>query len=237
MLTLLLYVLIVGLVAAVLFLLAGAVFGRAEELGPLPEGTTATVLPAAGIAGADVRSLRFQQVVRGYKAAEVDWALARLAERIDELQHELALARAGQEGPLPATAGPTADGRQAVGPAQGAWPGTDTAQGAWSGTGTAQGGPLGAGPAAGGRSVGATPDSWTDAGSTPDARNGTGSGSQPAVPAVSRPGTGEVPAPAQNGAFRTGEFAAPRTGDFPAAVPEHPARPRRITRPSEADNS
>ncbi|TQM30768.1 DivIVA domain-containing protein [Nocardia bhagyanarayanae] len=93
MLTLLLYVLIVGLVAAVLFLLASAVFGRGEELGPLPEGTTATVLPAEGITGADVRALRFQQVVRGYKAGEVDWALARLAARIDELQLQLAHAR------------------------------------------------------------------------------------------------------------------------------------------------
>ncbi|WP_406265441.1 DivIVA domain-containing protein [Nocardia sp. NBC_00881] len=94
MLTILLYVLIVGLVAAVLFLLASAVFGRSEELGPLPEGTTATLLPAGGITGADVRALRFQQVVRGYKAAEVDWALARLAARIDELQRQVAEAQA-----------------------------------------------------------------------------------------------------------------------------------------------
>lgn len=94
MLTLLGYVLIVGVVAGVLFLLASMIFGRGEELGPLPEGTTATVLPAEGITGADVRALRFQQVVRGYKAGEVDWALARLAARIDELQTELAHARA-----------------------------------------------------------------------------------------------------------------------------------------------
>ncbi|WP_067865943.1 DivIVA domain-containing protein [Nocardia shimofusensis] len=94
MLTLLGYVLIVGVVAGVLFLLASMVFGRGEELGPLPEGTTATVLPAESITGADVRALRFQQVVRGYKAGEVDWALARLAARIDELQAELAQARA-----------------------------------------------------------------------------------------------------------------------------------------------
>ncbi|MDO3645352.1 DivIVA domain-containing protein [Nocardia mangyaensis] len=96
MLTLLLYVLIVGLVAAVLFLVASAVFGRSEELGPLPEGTTATVLPAHGVTGADVRALRFQQVIRGYKADEVDWALGRLAERIDELELELAQARRWQ---------------------------------------------------------------------------------------------------------------------------------------------
>lgn len=89
MLTLLLYVLIVGLVAALLFLVASAVFGRGEELGPLPEGTTVTVLPAAGIRGSDVRALRFQQVFRGYKAGEVDWALSRLAARIDELELQL----------------------------------------------------------------------------------------------------------------------------------------------------
>lgn len=93
MLTLLLYVLFVGLTAAVLFLIASALFGRGEELGPLPEGTTATVLPAEGISGADVRALRFQQVTRGYKAGEVDWALSRLAARIDELQWELAHVR------------------------------------------------------------------------------------------------------------------------------------------------
>ncbi len=92
MLTLLLYVLIVGLVAALLFLIASAVFGRSEELGPLPEGTTATVLPIEGISGGDVRSLRFQQVLRGYKAGEVDWALARLAARIDELERQLSQA-------------------------------------------------------------------------------------------------------------------------------------------------
>lgn len=93
MLTMLLYVLIVGLVAALLFLVASALFGRSEELGPLPEGTTVTVLPAEGIDGSDVRALRFQQVFRGYKAGEVDWALTRLAARIDELERELAAAQ------------------------------------------------------------------------------------------------------------------------------------------------
>ncbi|MRH91170.1 DivIVA domain-containing protein [Nocardia sp. SYP-A9097] len=97
MLTLLLYVLIVGLVAALLFLVVSALFGRSEELGPLPEGTTATVLPAERISGADVRALRFQQVVRGYKAGEVDWALTRLAARIDELESQLAHAVSGDQ--------------------------------------------------------------------------------------------------------------------------------------------
>ena len=35
--------------------------------------------------------LRFQQVLRGYKAAEVDWALGRLAEEIDELHGRIAV--------------------------------------------------------------------------------------------------------------------------------------------------
>ena len=50
------------------------------------------------ISGADVRALRFQQVVRGYKAGEVDWALARLAARIDELQTQLAEAQSASTG-------------------------------------------------------------------------------------------------------------------------------------------
>ncbi|WP_425301312.1 DivIVA domain-containing protein [Nocardia wallacei] len=103
MLTLLLYVLIVGLVAALLFLVASAVFGRGEELGPLPEGTTATVLPVAAISGGDVRALRFQQVFRGYKAGEVDWALTRLAARIDELEAQLAAARGDRPAAHPRT--------------------------------------------------------------------------------------------------------------------------------------
>ncbi len=132
MLTLLLYVLIVGLVAALLFLVASAVFGRGEELGPLPEGTTVTVLPAAGIRGADVRALRFQQAFRGYKAGEVDWALSRLAARIDELEAQVAqhTPSTGSEDPPrygPAPQQPGAGGIGPYGPATNAtstgWPG------------------------------------------------------------------------------------------------------------------
>ncbi|MFE3023963.1 DivIVA domain-containing protein [Nocardia tengchongensis] len=110
MLTMLLYVLIVGLVAALLFLVASAIFGRSEELGPLPEGTTVTVLPVAGISGTDVRALRFQQVFRGYKAGEVDWALTRLAARIDELEGQLARATNGEAAPEEEPATPPAAG-------------------------------------------------------------------------------------------------------------------------------
>ena len=106
MLTLLLYVLIMAIIATVLFLLAAVVFGRGEELPPLPAGTTVTALPHAEISGTDVRALRFQQVVRGYKASEVDWALARLGTEIDALRAQLldaGLPAWGAAGPPPAT--------------------------------------------------------------------------------------------------------------------------------------
>ncbi len=87
--TALVYLVVMVAVAGVLFLLASVVFGRGEELAPLPAGHTAAVLPAHGVDGAAVRALRFQQVVRGYKASEVDWALERLALEIDELRAQL----------------------------------------------------------------------------------------------------------------------------------------------------
>ena len=89
MLTVLLYLLVVVVVGAVLFLVASAVFGRGESLAPIPPGATATALPVTDVTGADVRELRFQQVLRGYKTAEVDWALDRLAHEIDDLRARL----------------------------------------------------------------------------------------------------------------------------------------------------
>jgi len=86
----LIYLFVVLAVAAVVYLLAVLVFGRGEELAPLPPAATPTRLPPVGIEGADVRELRFQQVLRGYKAAEVDWALERLAGELDELHGRIA---------------------------------------------------------------------------------------------------------------------------------------------------
>lgn len=94
MTTALIYLVIVVGVGGVLFLLVSLVFGRGEELAPLPAGTTATVLPTVDVTGADVRALRFAQTVRGYKAGEVDWALGRLGNEIDTLRAELESARA-----------------------------------------------------------------------------------------------------------------------------------------------
>lgn len=89
MVTALLYLVVVAAVGALLFGLATLVFGRGEELAPLSPRTTLTSLPESDVRGDDVRALRFAQVVRGYRADEVDWALARLAAEIDGLRARL----------------------------------------------------------------------------------------------------------------------------------------------------
>ncbi|WP_418156090.1 DivIVA domain-containing protein [Actinoalloteichus caeruleus] len=90
MTTLFVYFLIVAMVAAVVFLLASLVFGRGEELAPLPPGVTPTTLPERAPTGSDVRALRFQQAVRGYRMTEVDWALAEVADELDRLRARVA---------------------------------------------------------------------------------------------------------------------------------------------------
>jgi len=107
----LVYVVVVALVAAVVYLGVALLFGRGEELAPMPPGSTPTRLPAQDLTGADVRSLRFQQTLRGYKVSEVDWALERLAGEVDVLRARLERAegRAADEraGPDPTDPAPT----------------------------------------------------------------------------------------------------------------------------------
>jgi DivIVA domain-containing protein len=86
----LLYLVVLVLVAVVLFGAASLLFGRGEQLPPLPRGTTATVLPAYGVTGADVDAVKFSQVLRGYKTSEVDWVLDRLARELEALRGQLA---------------------------------------------------------------------------------------------------------------------------------------------------
>ena len=90
----LLYLVVLFLVAVVLFGVASVVFGRGERLPPLPRATTATVLPASDVTGADVEAVRFTQTLRGYKMSEVDWVLDRLGQELDSLRGELAVLRA-----------------------------------------------------------------------------------------------------------------------------------------------
>lgn len=86
MTTALIYLLVMLLVAAVVFLLAAVVFGRGEELAPLSPGSSPTRLPAQDITGEDVRNVRYQLVLRGYKMSEVDWVMRRLGAEIDDLR-------------------------------------------------------------------------------------------------------------------------------------------------------
>jgi DivIVA domain-containing protein len=90
----LLYLVVLVLVGIVLFALGSVLFGRGEPLPPLPRGTTATVLPASGVTGADVDSVKFTQALRGYKTSEVDWVLDRLGQELDLLRGQLATMRA-----------------------------------------------------------------------------------------------------------------------------------------------
>jgi len=90
----LLYLVVLILVAVVLFGLGSVLFGRGEPLPPLPRATTATVLPASGVTGEDVDSVKFTQTLRGYKTSEVDWVLDRLGQELDSLRGELATVRA-----------------------------------------------------------------------------------------------------------------------------------------------
>lgn len=86
----LLYLLVLILVATLLFGVASLLFGRGEQLPPLPRATTATVLPASGVTGADVDAVKFTQTLRGYKTSEVDWVLDRLGRELDQLRGQLA---------------------------------------------------------------------------------------------------------------------------------------------------
>ncbi|MCG8923924.1 DivIVA domain-containing protein [Lentzea sp. DG1S-22] len=86
----LIYLIVLVAVAAVVFLLAALVFGRGEELAPLPPGASPTRLPADDITAQDVRELKFQQVFRGYKMSEVDWVLQRLATEVETLRARVA---------------------------------------------------------------------------------------------------------------------------------------------------
>jgi len=90
----LMYLLVLVLVAAVLFVVASALFGRGETLPPLPRATTATVLPASGVTRADIDAVKFTQTLRGYKTSEVDWVLDRLGREIELLQGQLSAVRA-----------------------------------------------------------------------------------------------------------------------------------------------
>lgn len=89
MLTVVVYVVVTLVVAAALYVLSVAVFGRSEVLPPVPRGHTLTSLPEGPLSGDDLRDVRFGMSPRGYTMSEVDWALEQAATEIDRLRSRL----------------------------------------------------------------------------------------------------------------------------------------------------
>lgn len=82
--TLLWYLVVAALIAGVVFAVTLVVFGRGEQLSPLPPRTSPSQLPEAGqVVGADVKALRLGVAMRGYRMSDVDWTLDRLGEELD----------------------------------------------------------------------------------------------------------------------------------------------------------
>jgi len=63
-----------------------AAAGHGEGLAPREVDDPPIRLPEAAVRGSDVRAIRFSTAMRGYRAAEVDEVLRRLAEEIDTLR-------------------------------------------------------------------------------------------------------------------------------------------------------
>lgn len=89
MITVLEYLVIAAAIGLVVFFLAAWVFGRGEQLAPLPARTSPAELPDGSATGADVRNVRFAVGVRGYRMGDVDWTLDRLAEELDQLREQV----------------------------------------------------------------------------------------------------------------------------------------------------
>jgi len=81
------------IIGVTLVLLAGGVVvaaaGHGEGLAPREVDDPPIRLPEQDISGEDVRDVRFSTAMRGYRVAEVDEVLERLAAEIDELRAQL----------------------------------------------------------------------------------------------------------------------------------------------------
>lgn len=88
MTTVLQYLVIAAVIGLVVFGLAVFVFGRGEQLAPLSPRTSPTELPEKGMAGTDIRKVKFAMALRGYRMSDVDWALERMADELDRLREQ-----------------------------------------------------------------------------------------------------------------------------------------------------
>jgi DivIVA domain-containing protein len=95
--TVLQYLVIAAVIGLVIFGIAVVIFGRGEQMAPLSPRTSPTELPDDGMAGDDVRSMRFAMALRGYRMSDVDWALERLADEVDRLKAEVTALSGGPE--------------------------------------------------------------------------------------------------------------------------------------------
>ncbi len=84
--------------AVLIVLLVGAVAvvaaGRGEGLGEAYDDRADVLLPERDVTGDDLRELRFNTVLRGYRPSEVDALLERLARQLEEHRDDR-----GQTGP------------------------------------------------------------------------------------------------------------------------------------------
>ncbi|WP_322759647.1 DivIVA domain-containing protein [Frankia sp. Cr2] len=77
-------------VAAIVFAVAALAVGRFDRLSSAPPDAAGHGLPAPAVSAADVNGVRFDMAFRGYRMAEVDAVLARLADEIAWRDAELA---------------------------------------------------------------------------------------------------------------------------------------------------
>ena len=73
-------ILLVALIGGVAVVAAG----RGESMAPAQSDAPPLELPDRALLGQDLRRVRFNVAFRGYRAAEVDALLRRLAEQLDE---------------------------------------------------------------------------------------------------------------------------------------------------------
>lgn len=83
------YLVIAAVIGLVVFFLAVLVFGRGEQMAPLPARTSPSELPDGAVTGNDLRAVRFAVGLRGYRMGDVDWTLDRTAEELDRLRAEV----------------------------------------------------------------------------------------------------------------------------------------------------
>lgn len=90
MTTVLEYLVIAAAIGLVVFVIVALVFGRGEQMAPLPPRTSPSELPEDVISGDNVRRVRFGLGLRGYRMSDVDWTLDRVAAELDRLHRQVA---------------------------------------------------------------------------------------------------------------------------------------------------